>query len=492
MIRLLLAAMALTGMVLSALPAAAQAPAVHLQLPGLQGVEDAADGARVPHRLGPITEDLAALTAPLPGPEVAWSAEGLIVRHKESAGALVVPNLLNAGATRMDESYIYLLELGVLSADLGHDLATAQHVFAEGSGRSGLRVPHLGLDMAPLPPLQFDLDLAGGSLNACAVTCAPHTAKALAAALEGRAGFARADGFAAPLRPEHREELLALPADGAPASPAPGPAPAARAAPLASQSAGPATESLAVAQTALLAATLVLGALVLGPLALYSKIRRDATLLNDTRRGVYDAVVAQPGLSIQEVARRGAISHSTAAYHLDRLAAAGLVVATADGNKVRYYRNGGRFTEQERRLLPCLENAETVRVLEAVLQRPWTYRAEIAELLGITATTVNWHLRRLFACSVLTEAREGRSAYLFVERAGLAQACAGLLDKTPPSPARDAAGRVLALLGHAGLPLAPAQGPSPQEAPRAADPRAVAPVPVTAAAQAWAHPGPAL
>jgi DNA-binding transcriptional ArsR family regulator len=178
--------------------------------------------------------------------------------------------------------------------------------------------------------------------------------------------------------------------------------------------------------------------LALAPLALYHRIRGNSTLDNATRKTIYDAVCATPGLGVQEIAHLAGVTYSTTSYHLDRLIEAGMVVMSGNGNRLRYYKNGGQISEEERRLLPILENAEVCRILEAILDRPYTYRAALAERLGVSTTTINWHLKRLLELGLVRETREGRSAHLFVDRQKVAMAIGGLSQKMPamPDPAR--------------------------------------------------------
>ena len=83
----------------------------------------------------------------------------------------------------------------------------------------------------------------------------------------------------------------------------------------------------------------------------------------------------------------------------------------------------------ERRILPLLKNREVVRLLTVLLENPGTYRAVIAEKMGVTPTTVNWHLKRLVAVGLITETRQGRSAYLNVDREKLAGVVEPLVTK---------------------------------------------------------------
>jgi predicted transcriptional regulator len=417
----------------------------------------------VPHHGRDVTDAASGLLGEVPAvPSSSWTSRGLVIEHRLSSNRLFVPWPVNGDETRIDERNLYPLHLGDVRADLGSEADTARWL-------AGQAVPFFQVPPAPsTPDLAVGVSLREGRVSACVGACLDVPLALLGASLDGAPAFTRGFGAVAEAAPSG-SGLLALPGHAPSASPLAPSLPADRAAP-SPLAASAVAERPLLSGDSMLAVALAAGLLLLAlPAALYSKIRRDSTLENDTRRAVYESVVAAPGLSIQDVARRSAISHSTAAYHLERLSSAGLVVATSDGNKVRYYRNGGRFTEAERRLLPVLENAETVRVLETVMGNPWTYRAEIAQQLGVTATTVNWHLKRLFGCGVLSERREGRNAYLFVERAPLAQGLAGLCDKLSPSPPREVASRLLALLQPAAQAgMSPPASPAPASAPGAA------------------------
>ena len=210
---------------------------------------------------------------------------------------------------------------------------------------------------------------------------------------------------------------------------------------------------------AVVAAAAVVTPLALIGWALYHRIRGHSTLDNATRKQIFDAVVARPGIGVQEVAEVANVSYSTASYHLERLCEARILVLSVEGSKLRYYQNGGAFTEADRKLLPLLKNAEAMRVLGAILETPGTYRAALAERLGVTATTINWHLKRLAEAGLIQETRQGRSAFLSVDRERLATAVTPLLPKLEAHEAQTAefARRMLGVAAPAG----PAEAASP-------------------------------
>ncbi|MDX1611193.1 MAG: winged helix-turn-helix transcriptional regulator, partial [Candidatus Thermoplasmatota archaeon] len=175
---------------------------------------------------------------------------------------------------------------------------------------------------------------------------------------------------------------------------------------------------------------------LLGAMTMYSRITRDETLENDTRRGIYELVEANPGLCIKDVADRVDVSYSTASYHLDRLVKTDYLVASEEGNKVLYYKNGGSFSPAERDLVPILKNPECMAVFEVILENPWCYRAEVAKALGVSHTTVNWHLKRLTKANLVEEHREGRNCHLYVNDQSLDRVCQ-VMDKMESLGATD-------------------------------------------------------
>lgn len=167
-------------------------------------------------------------------------------------------------------------------------------------------------------------------------------------------------------------------------------------------------------------------------------------LENPTRRRVYEHVRGRPGAPIADVAEAVDVSHSTATYHLDRLADADLVVALEDGNKLRFFPDGGAFTEEERVALAVLDDPGTRDVLRTLAVEGPSYRAALAEALGISTPTVNWHLDRLRRCGLLRERPDGRRRTLEVDGAAVLDLLEGVLGalrgrRTDVGPLRDLA-----------------------------------------------------
>jgi DNA-binding transcriptional ArsR family regulator len=169
----------------------------------------------------------------------------------------------------------------------------------------------------------------------------------------------------------------------------------------------------------------------LGGFVLYHRIRKDHTLNNKTRQAVYDAVVQNPGIGVNDAARMAGCSYSTAAYHLERLVEERLLIVGDEGRRARFFKNGGAFSQAERDFIPILQSKEAMDVLQVIVENPWCYRAEVAQKLNVSGPTVNWHLKKLMGAGVVKEMREGRVSYLYADKKLLTQLGANLIGKVP-------------------------------------------------------------
>lgn len=164
---------------------------------------------------------------------------------------------------------------------------------------------------------------------------------------------------------------------------------------------------------------LAAGLPLLLPVAAVRGSVRDPSLENETRQAVYDRVCEVPGSTIADAADAAGVSHSTATYHLERLAEASLVVSLEDGNKRRFFPNAGAYDADERRTLAALENPTTREMLAVLVREGPATRSEIAEALDVAQPTVNWHLERLAGCGLVAEDDAAGRRLLAADRDGV-------------------------------------------------------------------------
>lgn len=225
-----------------------------------------------------------------------------------------------------------------------------------------------------------------------AVAPAPQGTAATASALPGRPGPRLADA-------------VPLESPGAPAAQsAPVPAAAAERPGLAalghviSLLGGPgplAAVAAVVVGAAMLAAALLV--------PLYHRLQRDRVLDHGTRARLIAAVKAMPGIHIEELSRLTGCSRSTAVYHLRVLERNAAVRAVPGGKTTHYFPNQGRWdpAEQEQRVL--LGSGATRAVAAAVLATPGAPRRALEQAVGLSSSTLSWHLGRLLRLGLVQD-----------------------------------------------------------------------------------------
>lgn len=252
-----------------------------------------------------------------------------------------------------------------------------------------------------------------------AVSCLPVP---LLAGVDGRpGGNARGSGPDAPLPPRHdegtpgaRAEPLQGPASGAgdgvgPASlsgnlaePAPGSGSAASVAGAAPDA--PWREPMLLSLSA--------AALLLPFLALYRRVLQDTCLRNELRRRVLQRVREQPGVSIDRIARDEGCAYQTVRHHVRVLSSLGFLEPHREGGRVFLFENGGRYSLLDKRLRVA-EGTAAARVLCVVRAQPGCSPASVAIALGLSRSTVKFHLDRLAQRGLVRAERAGSAVRLF-------------------------------------------------------------------------------
>lgn len=137
----------------------------------------------------------------------------------------------------------------------------------------------------------------------------------------------------------------------------------------------------------------------------YRRIAKNAALEHETRTAIYDHIRAHPGIRLGTLAEDLGVNRGTLRYHLGRLQEFGMVAAAAVGGQTGYFENRQRYSPLEAKVFIHLKNPNTREILFTLLEEPGASRHELAERLGITASSVSWHLRRLSGDGVVS--REG-------------------------------------------------------------------------------------
>ncbi len=145
-----------------------------------------------------------------------------------------------------------------------------------------------------------------------------------------------------------------------------------------------------VALTAL--AYLFLRFLMLGTVA-RAKGRLDR---NENRNDVLRHVAEHPGLTATDLSRALGMNMGTIRYHLFILTVNHKVVTHREDDRyLRYFRNAGAYSPEERTLLSLMRREPLRRMLDVIAVKPGLSGSALARELGISPTAANRHIALL-------------------------------------------------------------------------------------------------
>ena len=141
-------------------------------------------------------------------------------------------------------------------------------------------------------------------------------------------------------------------------------------------------------------------------LGLFSRTRDDELLEHPRRAQVLQLVQAEPGIHFQDLARRLAVGRGTLDHHLRKMLAAGLLTKVQHNGYACYFPKGA----VDRRVMaaaPLLRSGGGRAVFQALRQQPGRSGRELALALGLSQSTVSYHLRKLQEAGLVFGAGDG-------------------------------------------------------------------------------------
>jgi len=142
---------------------------------------------------------------------------------------------------------------------------------------------------------------------------------------------------------------------------------------------------------------------------LYTKIKREEVLDNFVRGQIQGYIVANPGDHYNSIRNALKLNNGTLAWHLRKLEDEGIVKGRTDGIHKRFYPfdtvvpepDGGALTEVQR------------MILARVRETPGISQKDIAGLLKVSGSTVNYHIGTLVGQGKVRQQRDGMKIRYF-------------------------------------------------------------------------------
>ncbi len=140
----------------------------------------------------------------------------------------------------------------------------------------------------------------------------------------------------------------------------------------------------------------------------FRRIRKKSALDNVCRKEIHRYIIANPGAGFSEIERGVPVNRGTLEYHLAVLHRERLVVAIYRNNRAFYFENAGRFSDEEMDGMARMKNERAQSICRFLSSSPDVSQKEIARWMGVTVSTISWHLQRLLKAQLVTSGREGR------------------------------------------------------------------------------------
>lgn len=133
------------------------------------------------------------------------------------------------------------------------------------------------------------------------------------------------------------------------------------------------------------------------------------------RNQIYTCIRNNPGISFMAIARDTEIKPGTLRYHLALLRMTGKITLLESYGHIRYFENSGKYPEVEQKILKYLKKPTERTIFGLILKNPGVSRKDLEEQLGISGSTVTWHMNRLAEDGLITVDKVGKSSRYVIE-----------------------------------------------------------------------------
>ncbi|WP_255336928.1 winged helix-turn-helix transcriptional regulator [Methanosarcina sp. KYL-1] len=141
----------------------------------------------------------------------------------------------------------------------------------------------------------------------------------------------------------------------------------------------------------------------------YRVVEHSNALGNRKRKDIYAFIKDRPGAYIGEIANQMKLNRGTLRHHIKILEAENMIEAQCYHRKVRYFQNNSTYDEKEKRVISAFQNEMTRKILLNILKEECNTNMDLARTIGISRSTISWHMKQLKELDIIEENKEGKS-----------------------------------------------------------------------------------
>ncbi len=129
----------------------------------------------------------------------------------------------------------------------------------------------------------------------------------------------------------------------------------------------------------------------------------------DSRKKIYSVVKEFAGSHFREIERKSGLSTGSVKHHLDYLEKNGLVAHEKEGNNLRYFPR--EFHSGNKKVMGLLRQESMRKIMLFLLTHNQPNHEEIVDYVGLSPSTVSWHLKKLEEEQVIKSTKAGRKTF---------------------------------------------------------------------------------
>ncbi len=147
----------------------------------------------------------------------------------------------------------------------------------------------------------------------------------------------------------------------------------------------------------------------------------EEALALERRRRIYQFIRSHPGLHLRALEKRLGIALGDLRYHLEYLEKKGLVGSRTDGYRKTFF-SAKDVSLPDRDVLALLRQRAPRRIVLHLMLRESSTFEELREELGVSKSTLSFHLGKLTSKGLVKSARrEGRNVYDLPDKEAVAE-----------------------------------------------------------------------
>jgi predicted transcriptional regulator len=125
-----------------------------------------------------------------------------------------------------------------------------------------------------------------------------------------------------------------------------------------------------------------------------------------TQQRIYSQIQNVPGIHFRELMRSCGVSTGQLSHHISALKRLQLIWEEKQGRNARFYPLG--LNDSERHILRFLRSHTTRRILLLLLEHPSLAHKDLTGKMGLSPSTVSWHLEQLKNAGILSLEKKGK------------------------------------------------------------------------------------